>query len=359
MVLEKHQTLITNLKTRFGTCDTSLPGNHCDLIKDHLDRLTSAHDRAVNAHGRTKASDYTDLNTLRKTKCMGKNSDCVNGMGVTGGDSDPGVGSDLANNLNEVGNGLDKANQLLSDPPPVRPFSSSLVASSDLPPGFEPLYDYLDPALEPHYDGWLHSLGDPSPTELLVTLIATTAANAVQNVAQYGCGQVIVAGGFGGNGNLACTVFAVLSSLLNSTYSAMQFIGGDTTAWQTNGAYKRAENINHNLGQVDRDVAAIGVAAGNTQLEISQLQAQITQLQNSVDALKTQLSKVENNLSQKLFVNNDMSRQIIQLLLSPDGNRQVPGSLLTCTGDSSTGSPCPSIPVTCSTTTGVCSFSGR
>jgi len=101
------------------------------------------------------------------------------------------------------------------------------------------------------------------------------------------------------------------------------------------------------------------VAAGNTQLEISQLQAQITQLQNSVDLLKTQLSKVENNLSQKLFVNNDMSRQIIQLLLSPDGNRQVPASLLTCTGDSSTGSPCPSIPVTCSNTTGVCSFSGH
>lgn len=358
-LLTSNQNLLNTMTSKASSC----VGAHCDIVMDHLNRAQKALDHGMRANGRMKGSDYADLNTLRKVKCAGKNSDCASGGGTnSGGESDPGVGQDMADRLDEVTHAVDKANQMMqSDPSPASPFQSLVMTSP--PTTFEALYDFTNTTDDPEYPTWLHTgILDPSAIPAGVrfaSLLAAQANELFKEVSEDACKETVVALGEGGNTSLACAVITLAARAQEALHEVIEFAAGNTMELEVDGAYQREKNLNDNLGQVDRDVAAVGVAAGNTQLEISQLQAQITQLQNSVDALKTQLSKVENNLSQKLFVNNDMSRQIIQLLLSPDGNRQVPASLLTCTGDSSTGSPCPSIPVTCSNTTGVCSFSGH
>ena len=355
-VLTSNQNLLNTMKSKASSC----VGAHCDMVMDHLNRAQKAADHGMRANGRMKGSDYADLNTLRKVKCTGKNSDCASGNGVnSGGDSDPTVGSDMADQLDEATNALDKANQMMqSDPSPADPPQGSVMTSP--PPTFEDLIDFTK-AMD--YPTWLHTgLLDPSaiPTGVrFASLLAVQANELMREVTEDACLETVVALGEGGNTSLACTVVTIAARAQEAPHKVIEFAAGNTMELEVDGAYQREKNLNDNLGQVDKDVAAIGVAAGNTQVAITQLQAQVTQLQSSVDALKTQLSEVENSLSQKLFVNNDMNKQIIQLLLSPDGNRQVPASLLTCTGDSSTGSPCPSIPVTCSKTTGVCSFSAH
>ncbi len=351
-LLTSNQNLLHTIKSNASSC----VGAHCDMVMDHLNRAQKTVDHGMRANGRMKGSDYDDLNTLRKVKCTGKNSDCASGNGVnTGGESDPGIGQDTADHLDEATDAMNKANTMMSESsdPPAQPFDPS-------PPStFETLSSFTGaPGYSPELDsGWFSHVD--SAAARFALLLADQAAQVVWGVSTDTCRQTAVAFGFGGNASIACTVFQLVARAVMATNQVFQFASGNkqgSYGWAT---YDRENQLNDNLGQVDRDVAAVGVAAGNTQLEIAQLQAQITQLQSSVDALKTQLSQVENNLSQKLFVNNDMNKQIIQLLLSPDGNRQVPASLLTCTGDSSTGSPCPSVPVTCSKTTGVCSFNAH
>lgn len=352
-VLNSNQNLLNTIRSKASSC----VGAHCDLVMDHLNRAQKAADHGVRANARMKGSDYDDLNTLRKVKCTGKNSDCASGNGVnSGGDSDPGIGKDIADHLDEATDALDKANQTMqSDPSPTG--AQSFVMTSP-PPTFEDLFDFTKAT---DYPMWLHTgLLDPSaiPTGVrFASLLAVQANELIKEVSEDACKETVVALGEGGNTSLACTVITIAARAQDALHEVIEFAAGNTTELEVDGAYQREKNLNDNLGQVDKDVAAIGVVAGNTQLEIAQLQAQITQLQSSVDALKTQLSQVENNLSQKLFVNTDMDKQIMKLLLSPDGTRSLPASLLTCTGDSSTGSPCPPVAITCSATTGLCSFS--
>jgi hypothetical protein len=352
-VLTSNQNLMTTLKNKLSSCT----GAHCDLIKDQMRRAEAGQGRAMKANGRMKGSDYADLNTVRKEKCVGSKKDCASGNGTyTGGDADPTVGSDIADQLDSVSNALDKANATMeSDGNNATP---NVTAASMSQSNFIPLYDY---ETDPNYPTWLHS-GEPNPQAMAGTtyglLLASEAADELHDVTEDACKETVVAVGEGGNTSLACMVLTVAARTIEAEHQLFDFIDANTTGWEAHGAYVRAEDLNENLGKVDSDVAAVGVAAGNTELEISQLEGQVMQLQNSVIALKSQLSQVENNLSQKLFVSTDMNKQIMELLLVPSGNRSVPASLLTCTGDSTSSAPCPTPKVSCSTT-GMCSFNGH
>jgi len=134
---------------------------------------------------------------------------------------------------------------------------------------------------------------------------------------------------------------------------------GHTSEWELHGVYERTGNLNENLGVVDSDVACVQAGVGNTQVAITQLQALVAALQTALDNLKTQLSDVSRDLSQKLYVNKGMNTQLLELLLVPDGSRKVPASLLTCTGDSGSTSPCPPVVVNCASKTGDCSFNAH
>lgn len=354
-LLNSNNNLLTTMKGKMGSCT----GAHCDLIMDHLNQAQASEGRAMRANGRMKGTDYSDLTVIRKTKCNGKRSDCAAGNDnstYSGGDADPVVGSDIADQLDEASNALDKANNMVSDssaPLFARP------AQAATPPAFTDLYDYTT---DPGYPQWLHQgLLDPTvivPGVRFEYLLVAQANETLKQVTEDACKQDIEIAGEGGNTSLACMVLTIAARASEAAYEVFEFANNNTTEWEAHGAYQRAADLNTNLGHVDSDVAAVAAAAGNTELEITQLQGQVTTLQSSVDALKTQLANVSNQLSQKLYVSTDMNKQIIQLLLVPDGNRTVPASLFTCKGDATTGAPCPQIVLNC-TAAGVCSFSSH
>jgi len=355
-LLNSNQNLVNSMKDKMSSCN----GAHCDLIMDHLNRAQASDNRAMKANGRVKGSDYADLNTIRKTKCMGKKSDCAAGNdngSFSGGDTDPTVGSDIADQLDSATDALDKANKMVSDSnAPL--FGRPREATT--PPNFTPLYDY---STDPEYPTWLHQgLLDPSvitPGIRFEYLLVAQANETLKQVSEDACKQEAVVVGEGGNTSLACMVLTIIARASEAAYEVFEFANNNSLEWEAHGAYERAENINSNLGQVDSDVAAVAVSAGNTELEISQLQAQVTTLQNSINSLRNQLTQVSNQLGQKMYVNKTMNKQIMQMLLGPAGNRTVPASLLTCSGDGSTSAPCPAIILHCSVATGVCSYSGH
>lgn len=350
-LLNSNQNLLNTMKSKASSCVGAL----CDSVMDHLNRAQKAADHGVRANARVKGSDYDDLNTFRKAKCTGKNSDCASGNGVvTGGDSDPGIGQDIADHLDEATDGMDKANKVLSGSESSASLAQPFNASP--PSTFETLSVFQSaPGYSPELDsGWFGNLN--SPAFRFGFLLADQAAQTATTLSTQICNQVLVLLGNGGNVSGPCVPLVLVARAVMATNQVVQFASNNkqgSYGWAT---YDRENQLNDNLGQVDRDVAAVGVAAGNTQVEITQLQAQVAALQVSMNALQAQLASTTYVLSQKSNVSTDMDKQIMELLLSPDGTRNLPASLLTCTGDSSTSRPCPPVAITCSTTTGLCSF---
>ncbi|HEV2351285.1 MAG TPA: hypothetical protein VG028_15720 [Terriglobia bacterium] len=351
-ILNSNQTLMTTLKNKMGSCT----GPHCNLLTDSINRGMAAQSHAMKANARMKGSDYSGLNTLRKNTCAGKKTDCATGNGsYTGGDTDPTVGSDTADQLDSASNALDTANTNLSSEPDVAPSPSPAAAQAT----FQDLYDYT---ADSDYPAWLHT-GHPDPKALVASkfalLLAAQAADGVKEVSEDACKQDAVVLGEGGNGSLACMVLSIVSVAIDASHEILEFVDNDTTAWEVHGAYERAADLNTNLGHVDSDVSSVQAAVGNTEALIANLQGQVTTLQNSVTALQTQLTSVAKQLGQKLYVTTDMNKQIIQLLLVPDGSRKVGTSLLTCNGDGSASAPCPPVILNCSVATGQCSFNSH
>jgi len=362
-LLSKHQALTTNLQSRFASkCGTNSTVKHCDLIQDHLDRAQKASGRAGNANGRMKGSDFSDLNTVRKSKCTGKNSDCASGNGtISGGDTDAGIGSDIADHLDDAANGLDKANGILSDPPAP---SASLRTLSPfpIPAGFDTLYDFNT---DPDYPQWLHAGEDPKviiPT-VFALKSADLVAEAIEKAAEDACKQEAVVLGEGGNGSLACLALTLIEVALKSEAELLEFENDDTAAWDAHGAFMRAGNIYNNLNGVEGDLSNVKATVGGTQQAVNTIQTEVQALQQQLDQakkdLQTQITNVQSDLDQRLVVSRTVQAQLLQLLLVPEGQRTIPASLLTCTGDTSTGRPCPTIVITCSPVTGQCSFNGK
>ena len=354
-LLTSNQTFINNMKSKTSSCS----GKHCDLLSNYMDRAQNAENHGMHANGRMKGSDYSDLNTLRKAKCNGKKSDCASGNGdYTGGETDMSVGEDIANQLDEATKSLNKANDMMSA---QSGNTSALERMRSLPPAsFSPLYNYTKDA---DYPKWLHSgILAPDVIEAGIRFAYLSVAQVnetLKQVTEDACKETVVALGEGGNTSLACMVITLAARAAEASYEVFEFANDNTSEWELHGVYEREGNLNDNIGVVDADVANVQAGVGNTQVAISQLQAQVDALQTSMNDLKAQLSTVSHELSEKLYVNNDMDKQIMQLLLVPDGNRKAPASLLTCTGDSDSDSPCPSVAFNCSLKTGDCSFNSH
>src|SRR5262249_5235663 len=152
------------------------------------------------------------------------NSDCASGNGtLSGGDADPGVGQDLADQLDEIGSGLDKTNAVVSEPTPFTP-SHRLTAS------FTSLYDFTT---DPDYPTWLHTGDDPKAiiAATFAARLAAGVAEGIRIVAEDACNQVLVVLGEGGNVSAACVPFSVLTSALNSTAELLEFNLNDSAEW--------------------------------------------------------------------------------------------------------------------------------
>jgi hypothetical protein len=328
-VLAKHEILVNTLKERFSHC----VGRNCDVMQEHLKKVESAHQRAKTQHAKFSADDYAVVNKKQRVKCKGKN--CVQDPEelTVQPESDTGLGEDMSGQLDEIEQGIDMTTTLLSEPgagPVALGMARSLSVAGA---GFQPLYDYKNDA---DYPAWLHVADNPRaiiPTAFAMSIAATTSqaiANTILNVCQLDV--------FGVNVSIACLPLDILAIALEATSRLLNYNLSDATAWDAKGAYERAANLNANLALVDGRVGEVGTKVGGTAAVLSTLNERAVALDARLAATRRRLLVAQN--------------QIIQLLLTPEGQRKVSSNILTC--DGSVSNPCPTISIECSPTTGVC-----
>lgn len=336
-ILAKHDALIGKVKGKLDSCR----GPNCDLMQEHLKKVQAAQQRAKTQHGRVKQTEYDELNTTTKAKCKGgKNCFTTPEDVVVEEEPDNGQGADLADQLDDIGEGLDKSAELLDAPAGSPQALAALQAFASPASGFQPLYDYT---ADPDYPAWLHVGDNPKaiiPAAFAIT-IAAGIAEGIDRVASNFCQQDI----FGFNGSVVCSVFSVLAVALETTATLLNFNMSDATAWDAHGAYLRAKNLNDNLETVNGSVANVGSSVATVGESVGETKAAVDAVQGQVKQVATKLDELGDVLTAVRALQN----QLIQLLLNPEGRRSVPASVLTCNG-----STCPPVVLTCSG--GVCSF---
>lgn len=329
-VLAKHQAVIGTMKDKLNRC----AGSNCEIMQDHLKKIESAQSRAKGQHGRFAAEDFEDLNTTRKSRCKSKN--CIEtptDLDV-GPETDTGLGPDLADQLDEIGQDLEMTTVMLSEAPTSPAAFAARFSASALPAGFQALYDFKN---DPDYPAWLHVADNTQaliPASFAMTF-AAQALNKTSSVMENGCQQDI----FGTNTSVICLIIDIVAVALDGTAKLLAYNLGDATAWDAKGAYMRAANISHNLGVVDGKVATVSAAVGDTQVLVNNLAAKADEVSKQMVAARQRLIAAQN--------------QIIQLLLTPEGRRSVSAGMLTCDGIKV---PCPQVSISCSPTTGLCTY---
>lgn len=343
-ILDKHDTVLATVKTKLEQRCTN--GPNCDLMRKHLLKAEAAQDRAKKQHGRTKDTDYADIRSPKRAKCRGKCSDTNPEIEVeeTNPLEEDALGEALADQLDEIEDGLDQTNTLLqaTDGAPTQSLQLAAFNATSSTAGFQSLYDYT---ADPDYPKWLHIADNPKaiiPSAFAIT-IAAKVAGGIHSVATQFCGQDIL----GFNGNAVCAITAIIEVALDGTATLLNFNMSDATAWDAHGAYLRAGDLNNNLGIVNAGIGTVAGQVGDTAVAVTALQNQVTTLENKLTDLRTQLE-------QELAVAKAVQRHLVQMLLMPEGQRAVPVSLLTCTG--SAAAPCPDVVLNCSAKTGLCSF---
>lgn len=344
-ILEKHDVLLGTVKSKFeARCQNG--GRNCDVMEKTLRKAEAAQGRAKGHQSRMRSDDYGGLKGTKRAKCKGKCSDTNPEVEIE--DPNPqdeeALGVALADQLDEVEDGLDQTNALLqaADDSPAQAFQSfAAFGAASSTAGFQSLYDYLN---DPDYPKWLHIADNPKaiiPSAFAIT-IAAKVAGGIHDVATQFCGQDIL----GFNGNAVCAITAAIAVALDGTATLLNFNMSDATAWDAKGAYMRAADLNNNLGVVNAGVSTVAVAVGDTALAVTALQNQVTALEKNLTALRQQME-------QQLAAARAVQTHVIQMLLLPEGRRSVPATILTCTG--APGDLCPVAPVSCSDT-GVCGF---
>ncbi|MDH3284991.1 MAG: hypothetical protein OEQ13_09635 [Acidobacteriota bacterium] len=171
-----------------------------------------------------------------------------------------------------------------------------------------------------------------------------------------------MAAGFGGNTSLACipadVIFIVAKALVGtaeSTVESIAFCDGAVDSAEIEGAYERAGHIHADLATHD---SAISTQLATHDTDIS------TQLATHDTDISTQLATHDTDLKLQLAMHDAdikvllallqgavdenqrlikifMSRQLemMRLMITPEGRREVNPDVLTCTGDD-----CPTTP---------------
>jgi hypothetical protein len=334
-LLEKHQVLLDNLKTRMGPC-TDAP-KRCQLLEDRFNRAQRAHNLAARGNGRLRPDDFTELNRKRKGKpdSAGGSSvstlSALNTAAAPDDDVDPSVGEDLADHLDDVSAALDVANEnVVEITPPVV-----------TPPVHPSLYDYTDPAHEPNYPRWLHAV-DPSTGWEYGILLAFELAKGLMAWTEKVCDQTAVVAGFGGNTSSACVALALVVGGLELTHELMEFGSSDTDSWEIHGAYVRSGQVFDNLNSLNSTLGSVAGSVGQVGEVLDDLGPQLAQHDTDVKALLDDLkTKVSHNtaLLNGLY---QLQRTVLRLILTQDGQKAVDSGLLTCTGDG-----CPPVVIVC------------
>jgi hypothetical protein len=317
ILLEKSQTFLEKTKAR--TDEQCATGGGCERLKKSMEKAQAKSHRATNAHNRSTAQEYEDLTVKGNGKRKKKGGGNSGGGGQTAEDQqnedeepqpDPAVGEDLANELDEAITTVDDANSALDEEPTSQQVPLALSQSTGK---FEANYGY-------------NRSERTGPVIAMAAFVAFRLSHTLAEVSQNFCDQTVVVGGFGGNFSSGCATFFWTGQLFETIHETLGFLDDDIDSAEIEGAYERA-------GQVYDKVSELQVTVGGTDQDIAVLRSDLASHDTGVrDLLADVMAEVRANQQQMKKV-IAVQRQIIRLLLQPEGKRSVNPAVLTCTGD--------------------------
>jgi hypothetical protein len=315
VLLDKQRTFLDKVKAH---TDERCTAGECERLKKSIDKAKAKRDRAANAHGRATPKDYEDLTVKGngKRKKQGDGTSGTSGDQTTQGQEgeepvpDPDLGADLAADLDEVIEAVEDASAALDE---EQGGGQALLGVNHAIGKFEASYGYG--RTERTGAGWA-----------MAAFIAFRASHTFAEVVDNVCGQTVVVGGFGGNTRAGCVPLFVVAQVLEHAYEFLQFLDSDINDAEIEGAYERA-------GQIYDKVSDLQVRTGNSETQIGALQSDLATHDAAVrNLLADVMAEVKAN-QQHMKKVMAVQRQIIRLLLQPDGKRTVDPNVLTCTGD--------------------------
>jgi hypothetical protein len=333
--------LITKLKKRFGSCDTSDP--NCAALQKHLNRAQNAQTRASNAHNHTSADSYNQL-TLSPTYHGNSNRKGGPGNGVppdtvdanydnTGTGS---VGQTVSDQLDEANSALDDANSNLAD-----------VTGKDSPPfDKQEVYDFTRD--DEGYPAWLHPTRDEKVwiPALFSIKLASNALELVEVVTEKACNEVLVVLGEGGNTSVACIPLAFAVTALKGTAEMMEFVDSDLLYWNAKGGYINAQRGLDVGNQVGTIAAASAGDISDVKAKVDAIAVYIdTTLTPDLNLINAKLDKLESDV----LTNQALLKEVLKMVLLPDGKKALDPGITTCSGKG-----CPDPLPQCAN--GACSF---
>ncbi len=176
-------------------------------------------------------------------------------------------------------------------------------------------------------------------------LIAVQVADAALAAVGRVCDQVVVAAGFGSNTALVCLPLEIVLVAAKIPFQLADFCGGEEDSSFLEGTYDRVEHLHGDLeasvANDNTNTAAIqaGLATHDTSVKALLAQhdvdvkASLAQHDADIKALLASLTGGVSENNDRLKVVQAVQKQIIRLLLTPEGRRRVDPAVLTCTGD--------------------------
>lgn len=317
ILLEKSQTFLEKTKAR--TDEQCATGGGCERLKKSMEKAQARSHRANNAHNRSTAKEYEDLTVKGNGKRKKKGGGNSGSGGQTAEDQqsedeepppDPAVGEDIANELDEAVATVDDANAALDEEPTTQKAPLALTTSTGK---FEASYGY-------------NRSERTGPVIAMAAFVAFRLSHTLAEVSQNFCDQTVVVGGFGGNFSSGCATFFWTAQLFEQIHETLGFLDDDIDSAEIEGAYERA-------GQVYDKVSELQVTVGGTDEDIAVLRSDLASHDTGVrNLLADVMAEVRAN-QQYLKKVIAVERQIIRLLLQPEGKRSVNPAVLTCTGD--------------------------
>jgi hypothetical protein len=198
------------------------------------------------------------------------------------------------------------------------------------------------------FPGWLHPELDEKVwiPALFSIKLAAGALEAVDVAVEKPCNEVLVVLGEGGDVPIACLPVALAATALRATAEMMEFADADLTYWNAKGGYVNAQNavtVGNEVGQI---AATSAGQVGAIKVKVDAIAQYIdTTLTPDLNLINAKL----NTLEADVLTNQALLKEVLKMLLLPDGRKALDPGILTCTG---TGCPNPLPPCA----NGVCSF---
>ncbi len=186
-----------------------------------------------------------------------------------------------------------------------------------------------------------------SAQTLFVLLTAVTLAELVRDVASRICDQMIVVV-VGGNGSLACIVADVIYLAVRGVYDHIILCEDLLSAAEDTASYNRLAHLHNDLSELrtfnDTHNAALAAHDANIDADLvahdTNIDGDLAQHDRDIKDLLTLLQGGVDNANRQLLVALAMHREMVRLLLTPEGRRMATTGVLACDGDAV---PCPDV----------------